>query len=88
MTRSGMETICRAVRYSGCFSKREEFSRVEASSGGGGQLIGAIWVRFNIIEAGAGELTLVGLLELGLRGKVRHDADRSIVCLEGNFSER
>lgn len=32
MTLSGMETILRAVRYSGFFSKRVEFSRVEASS--------------------------------------------------------
>jgi hypothetical protein len=35
MMRSGMETTLRALRYSGCFSKRELFSRVEASSGMG-----------------------------------------------------
>jgi len=33
MIRSGMETTLRAVLYSGCCSKRVEFSRVEASSG-------------------------------------------------------
>jgi hypothetical protein len=32
MTRSGMDETWRAVLYSGCFWKRLEFSRVEASS--------------------------------------------------------
>lgn len=32
MMRSGMAATLRALRYSGCFLKREEFSRVEASS--------------------------------------------------------
>lgn len=32
MMRSGMEATLRALRYSGCFWKREEFSMVEASS--------------------------------------------------------
>jgi len=32
MMRSGMAATLRAVRYSGFFSKREEFSRVELSS--------------------------------------------------------
>ena len=33
MTRSGMAETARALRYSGFFSKREELSRVEESSG-------------------------------------------------------
>lgn len=67
MTLSGMETILRAVRYSGFFSKRVEFSRVEASSE-------EIFVSRLLTCEGAQEgQTIVSLLELRLRWKVRHD---------------
>ena len=72
MTRSGIETILRAVLYSGFFSKREECSRVETSSGREkirdweGDKEG---MEFRVMH------TFICLLEFGLRWEVRHDYD-------------
>lgn len=64
MTRSGIEATLRALRYSGCFWKRAEFSRVEASSV---SVRNMSWMNTCWLSS-----TFVGLLELRLRGQVRH----------------
>jgi hypothetical protein len=73
----------RAVLYSGFCSKREEFSRVETSSVGKKMLDGCHYVD-SIRMYGYGGVdngrTFVGLLELGLGGKVRHVC---VVCEYG-----
>ena len=97
MTRSGMETIFRAVLYSGFFSKRELFSRVETSS-----VYGVVRWDFGrwggeegyFGEDGNGRVgewrrTFVSLLELGLRGEVRHDCEGvwvSVQRIDGEFA--
>jgi len=68
MIRSGIETTLRAVLYSGCFSKRVLCSSVETSSVV--CLVSLVWGRRSI-RRGRGH-TFIGLLELGLGGKVGH----------------
>jgi hypothetical protein len=81
MTRSGMETIFRAVLYSGFFSKRELCSSVETSSVYGvvswdfGELGGKEGYFGGDGEWENGRQTFVSLLELGLRWEVGHDCE-------------
>lgn len=60
MTRSGTAATLRAVLYSGFFSKREEFSRVETSSVNKLLEVGKLKVCLMYM------ITFVGLLELWL----------------------
>jgi len=59
MTRSGMAATWSAVRYSGFFLNKEEFSRVEASS------VGLLSVRLSLGRYRR-RFTFVSLFELGL----------------------
>ena len=63
MMRSGMETIFRAVLYSGFFSKRELCSRVETSSGHCCQrwMVGVFYGDGGVVEVSDGEIGTVPL---------------------------
>ncbi len=74
MMRSGTAAICSAFLYSGFFSNNDEFSRVEVSSSFRHVSIGTMGSFLEALQSSdkLGVRTFIRLLELRLRGKVRH----------------